>query len=137
MPIRDPFAEVLERVQREAQDDTDGASLRPVGASGFQVPFTAAADAFTPASSDALAGLYDEQASDAARPSAFATDPDAIARELGLAHAATADDLNRIRRRFARVSHPDLVAPALRDVATQRMMIANCLIDDALAQLGQ
>jgi hypothetical protein len=55
-----------------------------------------------------------------------------VARELGLSPGMTADELNRVRRDFALSNHPDRVDPALREVATQRMMIANALIDGAV-----
>jgi len=64
-------------------------------------------------------------------------DPAAIAGELGLAHDLSAVDLNRIRRAFALRNHPDLCAPAYRELATQRMRIANMLIDAALQQAAR
>lgn len=64
-------------------------------------------------------------------------DPTAIREELGLAVDLSAADLNRIRRAFALHNHPDLCAPAHRDLATQRMRTANMLIDAALAQIAR
>jgi hypothetical protein len=60
----------------------------------------------------------------------LATEPEAIAAELGLERAAAAD-FARIRRRFAFANHPDRVAPHLRERAMIRMQVANRLIDDA------
>lgn len=57
-------------------------------------------------------------------------DPEALARELGLANAA-ANDLGRLRRSFALKNHPDRVAPHLRQRALARMQLANRLIDEA------
>lgn len=59
-------------------------------------------------------------------------DPAVIGEELGLADDLSAVDLNRIRRAFALRNHPDLCAAAYRDLATERMRIANMLIDAAL-----
>jgi hypothetical protein len=57
-------------------------------------------------------------------------EPDEIAAELGLA-GATPADLGRLRRVFALTNHPDRVAPHLRQLALQRMQVANGLIDEA------
>ena len=79
-----------------------------------------------------LARLYaDEAALGTTSPSA-ACDREAIADELGLTPALGAKDLERIRREFALVNHPDRATPAARDLATARMTIANTLIDQAL-----
>lgn len=59
------------------------------------------------------------------------TDPDAIARELGLADGKGPDDLDGLRRRFAMKNHPDRVDPEIRAHAMIRMQIANMLIDQA------
>jgi hypothetical protein len=57
-------------------------------------------------------------------------EPEAIARELGLASAASSD-FGRLRRNFAFKNHPDRVAPHLRQRALARMQVANGLIDEA------
>lgn len=59
-----------------------------------------------------------------------ATEPEAIAEELGLDKARAAD-FTRIRRSFAFANHPDRVAPHLRERAMIRMKVANMLIDEA------
>jgi hypothetical protein len=61
-------------------------------------------------------------------------DPDAIAKELGLHSDLNSDELKRIRRNFALRNHPDRLDPANRARATQRMTIANMLIDQLLKQ---
>lgn len=58
-------------------------------------------------------------------------DPEAIAKELGLAAAKASADFGRLRRNFAFHNHPDRVAPHLRQRAMVRMQVANMLIDDA------
>lgn len=60
----------------------------------------------------------------------LATEPEAIAIELGLEKAGI-EDFHRIRRRFAFANHPDRVAPHLRERAMVRMQVANMLIDEA------
>nr|WP_316655381.1 hypothetical protein [uncultured Gellertiella sp.] len=62
--------------------------------------------------------------------------PNEIAADLGLGPKDTAADLNERRRAFARDNHPDIVHPAHRIAATERMMIANLLIDRALARIA-
>ncbi|PRD43446.1 hypothetical protein C5748_12230 [Phyllobacterium phragmitis] len=64
----------------------------------------------------------------------LSTDPDDIARELGLSSGMTPTALARVRRRFAAQNHPDRVAAPLRDRAGDRMKVANALIDRAMAR---
>jgi hypothetical protein len=59
------------------------------------------------------------------------TDPQDIARELGLPGRKNRDELDALRRRFALANHPDRVVPELRAVAMVRMQVANMLIDEA------
>ena len=58
-----------------------------------------------------------------------------IARELDLAGCRTVDSLQARRREFARDNHPDRLDPPARANATERMMIANRLIDAEIARL--
>jgi hypothetical protein len=46
----------------------------------------------------------------------------------------TAADLNRLRRKFALTLHPDRAGALDRDETCRRVMIANMLIDQALAR---
>jgi hypothetical protein len=64
-------------------------------------------------------------------------EPDALARELGLAEDLTAREVERIRRSFALANHPDRMPVDQRDLATRRMTVANMLIDKALAERGR
>ncbi|XHB99042.1 hypothetical protein ABWH97_12225 [Nitratireductor sp. ac15] len=59
------------------------------------------------------------------------TDPDDIARELGLSQAIEPKLLDRLRRDFAFRNHPDRVPAHLRANAMMRMQVANMLIDEA------
>jgi len=58
-----------------------------------------------------------------------------IAEDLALRDCRTEQDLRDRRRMFARDNHPDRVPPDYTNQATHRMMIANQLIDAALAKL--
>jgi hypothetical protein len=58
------------------------------------------------------------------------TEPEAIWKELDLAHVTEADELGRRRRVFAFRNHPDRLPPHLRQRAMVRMQIANMLIDE-------
>jgi hypothetical protein len=62
------------------------------------------------------------------------TEDEEIAEELGLAKAHAKNDLERIRREFAKKNHPDLCAPPFRMRASRRMSIANMLIDARLKE---
>lgn len=59
------------------------------------------------------------------------TDPDEIARELGLGETIEPRSLDRLRRDFAFRNHPDRVPAHLRANAMMRMQVANMLIDEA------
>ncbi|MFC5583630.1 hypothetical protein ACFPOD_00765 [Nitratireductor kimnyeongensis] len=61
----------------------------------------------------------------------LATDPDEIARELGLGRTTDPKVLDRLRRDFAFRNHPDRVPAHLRANAMTRMQVANMLIDEA------
>ncbi|OCW59138.1 hypothetical protein [Hoeflea olei] len=58
--------------------------------------------------------------------------PEDIARDLGLLASDTPAHLQRKRRAFARLNHPDRAPAEFRLAATQRMQIANRLVDEAL-----
>lgn len=58
-----------------------------------------------------------------------------ITGDLALSNCRTESDLRERRRLFALANHPDRIAVEFRDQATRRMMIANQLIDAALAKL--
>jgi hypothetical protein len=60
-----------------------------------------------------------------------------VARELGLRPGMGLGELGRIRRRFARLNHPDSLPANLRPQATARMMMANMLLDEAAARLSR
>jgi hypothetical protein len=84
---------------------------------------------------DFLLAADDETPQTEPQPHSLSTDPDDIARELRLSPGMSAAELAQIRRRFAARNHPDRVSAASRELASDRMKIANALIDRALAGL--
>ena len=58
--------------------------------------------------------------------------PEDVAADLDLGTGWTRAQLQARRRQFARDNHPDRVVPLAHAAATQRMMLANQLIDKAL-----
>jgi hypothetical protein len=62
-------------------------------------------------------------------------DPERILSELGLYAGASEADVAALRREFALRNNPDRVPPELRELATNRMMIANDLVDRYVARL--
>ncbi len=62
-------------------------------------------------------------------------DPNKILLELGLNANFSEVDIATLRREFALRNHPDRVQPDLRALATERMMIANDLMDRYVARL--
>jgi len=137
----DPFARMLDAIQEHAREERGAhVRLRPVGNPGFAVQFVS--DPANPISAEMLGGLYvDELVYDPSSaadlpPPKTSTDPRVIAGELGITAATTTAELYRLRRQFALDNHPDRLAPHYRDSATTRMMIANRMIDDAIAARG-
>lgn len=62
-------------------------------------------------------------------------DPNKILLELGLNSNFSEADVAALRREFALRNHPDRVPAELRSLATQRMMLANDLMDRYVARL--
>jgi hypothetical protein len=88
----------------------------------------------TAGNGDARHPHYAEEGSEGAAHGVL-LDPYRIMSELGLHSSATEAEVVVLRREFALRNHPDRVPAELRDVATQRMMIANDLIDRHVAKL--
>ncbi|GAJ90545.1 hypothetical protein MOV66_27185 [Agrobacterium sp. SHOUNA12C] len=65
------------------------------------------------------------------------TSREEVATDLAISPQSTLQSLHEKRRAFAKVNHPDSVAPPFREQATTRMMIANQLIDEALRRLAR
>jgi hypothetical protein len=59
-----------------------------------------------------------------------------ISEDLALDQCRGPAEIRERRREFALANHPDRVGADYRDAATRRMMIANQLIDAALARLA-
>jgi len=74
-----------------------------------------------------------DDATEAGPPSLL--DPNRIILELGLDSELSENDIASLRREFALRNHPDRVQQDLRELATQRMMIANDLMDKYVARL--
>lgn len=134
----DPFAMLLDEIQGSRREDRDAhVRLRPVGNPAFAVQFVS--DPSNPITAEMLGGLYvDELVYDPSTaadmpPPATSTSPRDIAGELAITKATTTAELYRLRRAFALHNHPDRLAPHYRETATTRMMIANRMIDDAIA----
>ena len=139
--IRD-FASVLDELLEEAFEDRPD-EVRPVVRldplsvadelhSGKIVisPERAAAE-YEPGEADDASRPEVEAPPLAPEPETLETDPEAIARELGLDKGRPPADLDALRRKFAAANHPDRVAEHLRGDAMVRMQVANMLIDEA------
>lgn len=140
--IRD-FASMLDELLTEHKSEAAGTSSRAAS-----VDYLSAIDELHSGritiSRDAAAGEYETTTADvfeSVSPTTFVRhkvveeplppiDQPAIERELGLSGRAP-EELDALRRRFARANHPDSVGPGLRERAMIRMQIANMLIDEA------
>jgi len=144
---RDEFLKALEEARRAAMADDDGvpkASRKPRAASYGSAEFLHTIDRMAGKvrsymSAGLLARLYSDGFSrPPVREAAPAPAPppksvhEQVVDELHLTPSLSSTDLKLLRRRFAKVNHPDRVPPAIRDQATRRMTIANSLIDEAL-----
>lgn len=136
------FEAVLKRT-RPLADAGDGETgvyrLRPAR---WYLPETSASRTMPPVGGDWLSGQYQaepprKRPAGTRReplPAPRSVDPRVIARELDLAGCGSAAALRLKRRQFARANHPDMVHPALGANATERMMVANRLIDQEIAR---
>ena len=61
--------------------------------------------------------------------------PEDIAKDINLRPSDTPAELQKKRRNFARINHPDRAPEEWRDAATTRMMLANHLVDAALRKI--
>lgn len=123
------FETVLQHLERAGPDAEaqENAFRSPIRSNPWFIPETAGPDLGEPAPFlDAREAVRPDAA--AALPPAT-TDPAEIATELDLDACPDVAALARRRRRFAASNHPDRVAAVLRPIATQRMTIANLLID--------
>jgi len=60
--------------------------------------------------------------------------PSHISSELGLRSEMNREDLQRLRRSFAAMNHPDRLPQEFRLAAEQRMKTANAMLDKAMAK---
>lgn len=141
------FQSVLERLQAEALDEDEEGGAKSYRVHGLGASFIA--ESVSPAATDLERGqaLYREMMEDtpAIEPDLppapsepeppshlLRLTPEEIAADLDLRTTDTVPVLAEKRRAFARLNHPDGVAPAFREMATMRMKIANLLVDEAI-----
>lgn len=124
-----------------AQEEELGGAARParkLSINSLEAAWELAASKRTSVSSHAAQPNrknYGDDSSDLA-PDAF-LDPNKILLELGLTSKVLEADITLLRREFALRNHPDRVPPELRPLATQRMMIANDLMDRYVSRLSK
>lgn len=130
---------MLDEIKGQMRDEPVAHARRHVGNPAIQMQFVEAGK--EPLSQVELQALYGDEASPepapGLAPTALSGDPAAIAAELAITPAMNGEALHRLRRRFALENHPDRLPAQYREIATVRMMIANRLIDDALARRPQ
>jgi hypothetical protein len=145
MPVfgRSLFETVLEGMDREEEpaEEIGAAYVSPRGLRSSFVGLAEEADAAEPIDAPLdWAALFDGYA-----PPPKLEEPPAwldrlsdaeIAEDLALDQCRGASEIRDRRREFALANHPDRVGAEHRDAATRRMMIANQLIDAALARLA-
>ena len=61
--------------------------------------------------------------------------PEDIVKDINLLPSDTRAELQKKRRNFAHINHPDRAPEEWRNAATTRMMLANHLVDDALRKI--
>jgi len=130
--IRSPsFTEILDDL---SQGDPDAGSRagRFSGLSDREWAFSTIGsdpDAGEPVRRNFEAAFFSEEEDCEAATPNFDLDEGKIAAELDLAAATSLADLTRARRAFALRNHPDIVDPAFRSQANERMQIANMMLD--------
>lgn len=123
----------------ESTEDTEGPRpSHPFSINSLEAAWEAAASArATPRGNNSGANPWRTPYGDGGdeAPGDSLLDPHKILSELGLHSGASEAEIVILRREFALRNHPDRVPAELRDVATQRMMIANDLMDRHVARL--
>ncbi|KQT42938.1 hypothetical protein ASG43_15405 [Aureimonas sp. Leaf454] len=139
------FADILDDI---AKPRSSGGSSEIYGRSGQNPAFWSVLDRISAAAPvsdlsarqayrpDAKPDRLDTSFDSALQASDLSLDPDDIAYELDLDSVSTPEELSILRRRFARLNHPDRVEAPFRDRANQRMTIANAMIDAAFARIA-
>lgn len=130
------FSSVLSDLmgERERKSEPDPAQIASVDYLSVVEELHSGRISFSDDVVEAAYKMFGEGASPAPEKPALpepSVDPDDIARELGLAGRAKAQELDRLRRAFAFRNHPDRVPEHLRARAIIRMQVANMLIDEA------
>jgi len=136
------FDTVFDRLSEEGADMAPSPRAAWSGIRGFTSGFAGAASSpQAQRSAEPFAAAYSEFALEAVAPQPqpkFDTTPFTrlsaaeIARDLGLLASDPPAELQRKRRTFASLNHPDRTPEEWREAATTRMKIANQLIDEAL-----
>lgn len=142
MRFRTPLPSSFETLFIDLFKDTDEAGEAPRAAHPFSISSLEAAWGVAAqaraspmqgdSNRDARRIAYSDE-SDSTRD--VSLDPHRILSELGLHSQATEAEIAVLRREFALRNHPDRVPADLREIATQRMMIANDLMDRYLTKL--
>ena len=145
MPVLDAASSrrcSTEWIKRKSPSRRSARPMRPRAASGFHCGFAEETNETeaAPASRFDWAGLFD----DYAPPPKLEEPPvwldrlsDAeISEDLALDQCRGVSEIRERRRDFALANHPDRVGADYRNAATRRMMVANQLIDAALARLA-
>lgn len=142
MRIRTPLPSNFEALLTDFFNDADEASEIPQPSHRFSIgSLEAAWDVAAQARASPRREEFNRNAPQMAYrdesppPLAASLDPHKILSELGLHSDATEGEISILRREFALRNHPDRVPADLRDIATQRMMIANDLMDRHIAKL--
>ena len=136
------FDTVYDRLSEEGADMAPSPRAAWSGIRGFNSGYAGTASvAQGQPSAEPFAAAYREFAMEAVAPPPepeFDTTPFTrlsaaeIARDLGLLATDPPAALQRKRRHFASLNHPDRTPEEWREAATTRMKIANQLIDEAL-----
>jgi hypothetical protein len=132
---RGNFTELLDALERAGPGGGPATGATPARQRrAFIVESSANSAERAPPQAGGFAGLYLNEALLADDVDALVAVQAWVADKLQLHAAMTAADLNRLRRTFGLAHHPDRVGALERDEACRRMMIANMLIDQALAR---
>src|SRR5262245_499732 len=132
---RGNFAELLDALERAGPSGGEPAAGAPARQRrAFVVESSANRAERPPPQGSGFAGPYLNEPLLADDVDALITVQAWVADKLQLHAGMTAADLNRLRRTFALAHHPDRAGALERDEACRRMMIANMLIDQALAR---
>lgn len=123
------FDSLYEELSAAASDEAVDTSLKRTRSAQVDAALSAVLESTNPPPASPNPHIYAEAETDIEHAAPPSTNPDDIRQELALDNHMTLERLAQLRREFALRNHPDKFPLEIQPLATERMMIANALLD--------